>query len=128
MFKKKTNYPNDSKKVDTLIGKETTITGAIKGIGIIRVDGQVEGDIITEGDVIIGGSGSVTGNIRSKNVTIAGTINGNVVCQNRLEIGVGGILVGDVKTAALIIDDGAHFTGNCEMKKGQAASAEGRAE
>ncbi|NLC11880.1 MAG: cell shape determination protein CcmA, partial [Firmicutes bacterium] len=38
MFKKKTNSPHDTKKVDTLIGKETTITGTIKGIGIIRVD------------------------------------------------------------------------------------------
>ena len=117
MFNKKKDYPSNSRKVDTLIGKDTIVKGTINGKGTIRLDGQLEGDVITNGDVVIGEGGLVNGIIKAKNVTVAGRLNGNAVSENRLEVRAGGFLGGDVETISLIIDDGAHFSGNCSMGK-----------
>ncbi len=103
-------------RVNTVIGKGTFFKGTIKTNGIVRVDGEMEGDIITQGDVIIGESGKVKVEIKAANVAIAGSVEGNIDAEGKMELRDTGALVGDVKAYHLAIDDGALFKGNCEMK------------
>lgn len=114
MFGKRAE-PVQPKKVDTIIGKETQVTGHVVAAGTIRVDGRIEGEIDAAGDVVVGEPGRVVASIRGRNVTIAGEVQGNVYAEGRLEIVPSGKLCGDVKTAVLAIEDGAIFKGMCEM-------------
>ncbi|MFY9384697.1 MAG: polymer-forming cytoskeletal protein [Dethiobacteria bacterium] len=104
-------------KVNLVIGKDTYFKGSIKAKGLIRIDGEMEGEIDTQGDVIIGEGGRVNLDLKARHVAIAGRFEGNLEAVGKLEIRSSGIVVGSVKTNALVVDDGAIFSGNLEMKE-----------
>ena len=104
-------------KVNMVIGKDTYFKGSIKAKGLIRIDGEMEGEIDTQGDVIIGEGGRVNLDLKARHVAIAGRFEGNLEAVGKLEIRSSGIVVGSVKTNALVVDDGAIFSGNLEMKE-----------
>ncbi|RJX26761.1 MAG: polymer-forming cytoskeletal protein [Dethiobacter sp.] len=113
MFKKKTP---EAKKVDTLIGKETSITGKLEARGILRIDGRYEGDIYAESDIIIGETALIKADVKGINITLAGRVEGNIKAENKLEIRSGGALIGDVTAAVLSIEEGSLFAGSCKME------------
>lgn len=116
MFKKR---PMESPpgKVNTVIGKDTCFKGSIKTNGLIRIDGEMEGDIITQGDVVIGESGKVQIELKARHVAIAGRFEGSLEADSKLEIKSSGIVIGSIKTNGLLVDDGAVFSGNMEMSR-----------
>jgi cytoskeletal protein CcmA (bactofilin family) len=114
MFKK--NQDIDSTKIDTIIGKETSINGTIEAKGILRVDGRITGQLNTNGDVIIAASGTVEADVRCRSISIAGTLKGNVEATGILEIEPSGRMIGDITVAKLAIGDGATFDGVCKMQ------------
>ena len=117
MFKKEQlEAPPD--KVNTVIGKDTSFKGTIRAKGLIRIDGDMEGEVITPGDVVIGESGRVAAEIKGRNVAVAGRFEGNLDVEGKLEIRSTGIVIGgEVKTNGLLVDDGAIFSGDVEMKR-----------
>lgn len=114
MFRK--NEEIDTTKIDTIIGKETSINGTIEAKGILRVDGKITGQLNTNGDIIIAASGTVEADIRCRSISIAGTLKGNVEATGILEIEPSGKLEGDITVAKLAIGDGAVFDGACKMQ------------
>ncbi|MCL4425855.1 MAG: polymer-forming cytoskeletal protein [Firmicutes bacterium] len=102
-------------KVDTIIGKETVIKGAVLARANLRVEGLVEGDIKGQGIVVIGEGAQVKGNIAAKAVSLSGQVTGNIEAQGRLEITTKGRLQGDIKVEQLIIEEGGIFQGKSEM-------------
>lgn len=116
MFKKdQLETPPD--KVNTVIGKDTHFKGTIRTKGLTRIDGEMEGDVITQGDVVIGETGKVALDLKAKNVTVAGRFEGTLEAEGKLEIRSTGIIIGNVKTNGLLVDEGAIFSGNMEMKR-----------
>lgn len=105
-----------SDQVETLIGKGTTFKGTINSGGTIRVDGKVEGEIVSKSDLVIGETGDVKANISGRNAMVAGIVHGNVSVGDKLELASSAKLFGDIKTGILIIGEGAIFKGACEMK------------
>ena len=104
-----------TKVVDTVIGKYTELSGAIKSSGTVRVDGKFEGEINTTSDLIIGEEGFVGAKVRAFNIIIAGRLEGDLEAQGKLEIVPTGVLIGNAKTGVLIIEEGAVFKGQVEM-------------
>lgn len=115
MFKKKEEI--DVTKVDTVIGKETIITGTIEAKGILRVEGKISGNLNTNGDVIVSQGGVVEADVTARSISIAGNVKGNVEASGLLSVEPSGKMLGDIKVAKLAIGDGAVFTGACEMLK-----------
>ena len=115
MFRKKSN--ESSAPVETMISKECEISGGIAAKGSLRIDGKVAGDVTTDGDVLLGESGLIEGDVKAKNVVLAGTVRGNLKLTGKLELYPTAHLTGDVKVAVLNISDGAFFYGTCEMEK-----------
>lgn len=113
-----------SDQIETIIGRDTHIKGTITAGGIIRIDGQVEGEIITTGDVVIGETGDIKALIRARSATIAGTVYGDADIFDKLELTSSAKLYGDIKTGVLIIGEGAVFRGACEMRNGNDNSPE----
>lgn len=116
MFKK-TPIETPPDKVNTVIGKDTCFKGSIKAKGLIRIDGEMEGEIETQGDVVIGEGGKVNLELKARHVAIAGRFEGSLEAEGKLEIKNSGIVIGSVKTIGLLIDDGAVFSGSMEMRQ-----------
>jgi len=119
---KKDNLEVPSDKINTIIGKDTVFKGSINGKGLIRIDGEVEGDIANTGDVIIGENGKAKVELKARNVTIAGLLEGSVDAEGKVELKNTGTAAGSLKTKKLMIEEGAVLSGNTEMQaKNQAA-------
>lgn len=107
--------PQDSQRIDTIIGPSSNIEGKINASGTVRIDGKYTGDIFTDEDVIVGENGVINGNISARNVSISGKVDGNVLCKGLLEILSTGQLDGDIEVKKISISDGAVFKGKCSM-------------
>lgn len=105
----------NNRRIDTIIGKDTIFVGNIESAGTIRVDGKIEGHIITEGDLIIGENGMIQGKINAKNVTVAGQLVGEIEARGKLELVPSASVQGDAQVMFLVIEEGAYFQGNCQQ-------------
>jgi len=127
MFKKAGTEQGAPKwdRVDTIIGKATHINGTVDSAGVLRVDGKIEGELIHRGDLIVGENGVIDASVHVRHVTIAGQVHGNIDAEGKVEIVATGQVVGDVKSAGLIIADGAVFIGRSEMTQRSGSATEG---
>lgn len=100
-----------------LIGASTRIDGKIHTEGDIRVDGQVEGDVFSNAKVVLGEKALVTGNIYCQNSDVSGKIEGNVFTKNLLHLKAKAVISGRILTKRLVIENGAAFNGDCEMRE-----------
>ena len=97
------------------LGKTTRIRGEIYSEEPIYLDGDMEGSIDVRNCVTIGPNGKVKATIRAKEVVVRGSVQGNVDASDRIAIMNGATIVGDVKTAGIVIEDGAYFKGGIDI-------------
>lgn len=95
----------------------TVLTGNLVTDDDIRIDGVIEGNIVSRGKIIIGNNGSVVGDIECYNLDLMGKINGNVQCYELVILRATANMMGNIKTQTIEIEPGAKFTGSCCMGK-----------
>jgi cytoskeletal protein CcmA (bactofilin family) len=98
-----------------IIGIGTKITGDVNSNGDIRVDGSLNGKLITKGKVVIGEPGKIKGEINCKNSDVEGSIEGKIMVSELLSLKAKARIHGDIIAAKLAIEPGCQFTGNCDM-------------
>lgn len=110
------NKKGASKRIDSLVGKSTTIKGDIDFIGGLLVDGKVMGNITaTEDDnatITISENGYVHGEIQIPNIIINGTVEGNVYASNHVELAKKARVFGNVYYKLFEMAMGAEVNGN----------------
>lgn len=113
--------PEPESKGSATIGKNVTITGQIYSREDLFVDGEVEGTIeLAENKLTIGTNGKVKAGIHARDVVIIGSVQGNVEATERVDIRKDARLVGDIRTARIVIEDGAVFKGSIDIVKAEA--------
>jgi|SRR5690554_1563180 len=112
---KRENVEIGNKKIDTLIGRDSSFSGNIESSGTIRIDGKFEGEIVTKGDLVIGENGKVKGKIKGQNITVAGKMEGELEASGKLELVPSANVQGEVKMMLLVVEEGAVFQGNCQQ-------------
>jgi cytoskeletal protein CcmA (bactofilin family) len=106
------------------IGKAVKIVGQIYSKEDLYVDGEVEGTMeALEHKLTIGPHGAVHAGIKAREVVALGTITGNVEASDKIEIHKEAKLIGDIRTARIIIEDGAYFKGSIDIVKPEPAKA-----
>lgn len=101
--------------LNTIIGKGTVIDGTIRVQSSLRLDGKVNGNVLTTESLIVGKDGEIEGEIRVKNAVIGGHVNGQIFASGKVVLEARSFVTGEVKTAKLAINDGAKFEGHCVM-------------
>jgi cytoskeletal protein CcmA (bactofilin family) len=103
-------------KIENVLGASTHVEGRLTSDGNVRVDGVFEGSIETAGNVIIGEQARVMADIIASGVQVWGAVKGDITAAGRLEILSSGRVWGDIKVAALLIDEGGVYRGQCMMQ------------
>lgn len=119
----KKSTPVNLDRIDTLIGKNTGIEGALTAEGTVRVDGKVKGDVTLSGNLIVGEEGSIKGNVKADCIVLSGIIEGNITAANQLHLTPTSRLIGDIDVRNIVIDEGAVFHGSCKMAEIEAEAA-----
>jgi cytoskeletal protein CcmA (bactofilin family) len=100
-----------------VIGASMQIKGEIRSREELLVDGEVEGVLESLSSITVGPNGKVKANIKAREVVIFGSVKGNVEVTDKIAIRDSGSLIGDIKTAGIIIDDGAYFKGSIDIQR-----------
>jgi cytoskeletal protein CcmA (bactofilin family) len=99
-----------------VLGKSVIVKGQIFSREDLTIDGEVEGSVeLQEHRLTVGPNGKVVANVKAREVIVMGTVHGNVETTDKLEIRKDAKLVGDIKTARIVIEDGAYFKGNVDI-------------
>ena len=117
MFSSKDKKPQKPKVMErNVVAKNTTIVGDIKSDGDFRIDGTLEGTLVTNGRVIIGVEGFIKGKVEATNSDIEGKFSGELMVSNTLTIKATADISGDVVIGKLSVEPGASFNATCAMK------------
>src|SRR3982751_581325 len=104
------------------IGKAVKINGQIHSKEDLFVDGDVEGTVeAPDHKLTVGPNGKVHATVKAREVIALGSIQGNVEAADRIEIRKDAKLIGDIRTARIIIEDGAYFKGSIDIVKPEPA-------
>lgn len=102
--------------MNTIIGKDSIIEGAIEVQGGLRVDGIVRGRISAAESLMVGDSGTIEADSTVRIAVIGGKVVGNILAQDKIELQSKAVVEGDITTKNLIVEEGAIFHGRCNMK------------
>jgi cytoskeletal protein CcmA (bactofilin family) len=112
-------------EVIAFLGKGTEFKGMITYNGTIRIDGHVEGEIVTEGTLVVGEDAVIQAEISAGTVINGGKITGNVTALEKIQLLPTAVMEGSIKTPVLIIEEGVRFNGNCQMSGTATAGRKG---
>jgi cytoskeletal protein CcmA (bactofilin family) len=98
----------DFGEIRAFLGEGTQFKGVLSFAGAVRIDGQVEGEVIGDELLIIGEPGQVNAEIE------VGT-QGSITARERVELLRPSRVSGTIRTPCLVVAEGALFNGNCEM-------------
>jgi len=100
-----------------LISEGTTVVGDIISDHGIRISGNVKGTVKSNGKCVIASTAEVEGDIKAVDADISGKVNGEIIISNKLLLRETARVVGKITTSILNVEDGAKFSGTCEMKQ-----------
>ncbi len=113
---RKENMGNNRGELKAFLGEGTDFKGVLAFEGTVRIDGKLEGEIITDDTLIIGEKAIVNAEINVGCIAISGKITGNVNAKERVDVHASGEVYGNIQTPVLTIEEGVIFQGHCEMR------------
>ncbi len=116
----KDNIKSRITELSTILGPDADFEGKLTVRQSMRVDGKVKGELSSSETVTIGSEGFVEGDITASDVIIGGKVIGRLTVSGKTILERTSMLSGDLKTSQLVVEEGARFSGNCEMGEGQA--------
>jgi cytoskeletal protein CcmA (bactofilin family) len=103
-----------SQHLRTVLGEGTQWSGDIQaGADGLRVEGDVEGNILCQGEVMVTATGKVKGTVQARRLTVLGRVEGVLKVETCLEILESGRVEGEVELGTLIVDEGGMLQGTC---------------
>jgi len=114
MLKKGSGSPEQS-EIISFLGKGTEFKGVLSFEGTIRVDGKVEGNIISKDILIAGDCAFLQGEITVGTLISSCKVVGNINATQKVHLLAPANIEGTLRTPKLIIEEGVIFNGKCEM-------------
>ena len=94
------------------IAQGTRIKGDVETDGDLRIDGTLEGSIVSKGKLVVGNSGKIIGDIKCQNANISGAIEGNMLVSEMLTVSSTGQFSGDLTYGKMSVEPGAQLEGS----------------
>ena len=107
--------PSSAVQSGGVLSSGVSIIGSVKFSSELVIDGEVEGSIDSGGRLTVGKNARITGEIRTRSVTVYGTVDGNITAVERCELHSGCTLRGDIEAPRLVVDEDATFLGSAKI-------------
>lgn len=105
----------NSKDVVAVIGKGVKVEGTINAIGVLMIDGEVEGRVLVEGTVILGEKAIIKAEIAADNIVIAGRSTGSIRAKEKIHLLSSGNHTGPMASQSLVAEEGSVWNGSSMM-------------
>jgi cytoskeletal protein CcmA (bactofilin family) len=104
-----------STRIDTLLGKTSSLNGDLEFSGGLHLDGRVNGNVKASsadgGALSVSESGLIEGRVEVTNIIMNGTVNGDMYARERLVLGEKARVNGNVYYGVIEMAPGAVITG-----------------
>ncbi len=110
-----TNQPESVEPPNTVIGVGSNFRGTLMVAGTLRIEGEVEGDILNCERLEVGEHGVMRADIEVKEAIVAGRVYGNIRALGTIDFRAGARMEGDVWAINVTMEPGVFFTGRCTM-------------
>ena len=105
-----------------MLGKTIFVKGEVTASADLTIEGRIVGPVLCDGyTVVIAPTAEVTGDIRSRDITVFGQSAGQLVATESVCLRPGAIVSGPILTPKFILDPGAIFNGRVEPQHLDAA-------
>jgi cytoskeletal protein CcmA (bactofilin family) len=116
------NIEDMNTPAETVVGPSVKIQGDLNSEGNIRIQGQVTGKVHTSQSVHVSEGAKITADVIAGNAVISGEVQGNLKIDSNLILQSTARVNGDISCKVLRVEDGALYSGKCNMKgSGEAA-------
>ncbi len=113
--------PEPARGGGAILGRSVTLKGQLYGREDVTIDGEVEGTVeLQEHRLTVGPTGKVVATIKAREIVVLGTVQGNIETREKIEIRKDAKVVGDIRTARIVIEDGAYFKGSIDIVRAEA--------
>jgi cytoskeletal protein CcmA (bactofilin family) len=98
------------------LDRGTRVSGKVSFDGPARIDGEVDGEIISKDSLHIGETAVVTAQIKAAAIIVGGKVSGDITGTQKIEIRPSAKVAGNLAAPLLSIHEGAQFEGHCSMQ------------
>lgn len=119
MFGRGNETASGDRHAHSILQDGMVVQGTLEAKGDVRLDGRLEGKIHVSERLTVGSSGVLHADVEAGEVIIMGVVEGTIRAHRRLELRKGARVVGDIAAPILMIEEGVHFHGNCNMRPGE---------
>ena len=106
-----------STQINTRVGPNTDFRGNLDVKGSVLIYGSIIGDIRSDGMVRSAKDSYIKGAVIAQEAVIDGELEGSLTIKGRATLGGSSKVVGEVRVDLLVIEEGAQFSGRCNMKR-----------
>lgn len=103
----------DDIAVNTIVGKDSFVSGNITSAGFTKIDGDVQGNIVSKGRIVVSQTARIKGNIKANDVIIGGLVEGDIIARNSVLLSSTAVVLGSIVTRKLRLDDEVLLSGYC---------------
>jgi cytoskeletal protein CcmA (bactofilin family) len=123
---KTVSKPLPAGKGYSLLDSQLSVTGDLETTASLRIEGKLDGSVLSADSVVIGVGSRVSGDIHAREVIVGGTITGNVHASERVELQATAVVTGDVHTGSILVQEGGVVNGRVLMGPPGSTGANGR--
>jgi cytoskeletal protein CcmA (bactofilin family) len=105
-------------EINAFLGAGTSYQGRLTFRGIVRIDGEFEGEIVSDGTLMVGKDAQVSGRLQVARLFCGGLVEAEVSAAAKVVVHKSGIFRGVLRTSSLVIEDGAKIEGRVVMDGG----------
>ena len=99
----------------TRISKGATINGDLISSSDIRVDGVINGKVLSDGKIVVGEQAGLSGSLFCTNLDFWGKMEGDIYVKDTLCIKSTATVNGNIHVNKLQVEMGAQINGTCKM-------------
>jgi cytoskeletal protein CcmA (bactofilin family) len=100
----------------SILARGIRLTGTLETSGVVRIEGEVEGDLRARGgQVLVAPGGVVQGDVEAALTVVAGEVRGKIVATELVELKAGSVVYGDITTPRITVEEGGAVNGTLQM-------------
>ena len=111
------DYTKTHALINSIIGEGTRFKGDLDLSGLLRIDGDFEGNIRTDGRVLVGRAGRARCLIEADTVVVGGILKGDVNAASKVVLLSTSVVIGNIRSPQLIVEEGVLLHGRCTVSE-----------
>ncbi|MCD6342786.1 MAG: polymer-forming cytoskeletal protein [Spirochaetaceae bacterium] len=111
------DYTKGQALINSIIGDGTGFRGDLDLKGLLRIDGDFEGNIRTDGRVLVGKAGRARCLINADTVVVGGIVKGDIKASGKIVLLSTCVMIGNIRAPQIIVEEGVLLHGHCTISE-----------